>query len=77
MDILIVNKGKCKCSMSTMTKYGLDYFCNRCHKPVFGITDDDFTDNEYMEELRAELDAEARMENEGYDAQKLGEGSET
>ena len=62
MDILIVNKGKCKCSMSTMTKYGLDYFCNRCHKPVFGITDDNFTDSEYMEELRAELDAENRME---------------
>ncbi len=65
MDILIVNKGKCKCKGgSTMTKYGLDYFCNKCHKPVFGITDDNFTDNEYMEELRADLDNEMRMEME-------------
>jgi len=45
-----------------MTKYGGDYFCNRCGKPEFGVTDDSFTDNEYMEELRAELDEEARME---------------
>lgn len=63
MDILIVNKGNCKCDISTMTKYGFDFFCNRCHKPEFGITDDNFTDNEYMEELRMELDKEAREEN--------------
>lgn len=62
MITLIVNKGKCKCDVCTMTKYGGDYFCNRCGKPEFGVTDDSFTDNEYMEELRAELDEEARME---------------
>lgn len=56
---LIVNKGNCKCDMSTMTKYGLDFFCNHCHKPVFGITDDDFTDfDDYKAEVKAENDRE-------------------
>lgn len=54
---------KCKCMECTMTKRGLDFYCNRCHKPEFDITDEDFKTNDYQNELRAELDAEAREEN--------------
>lgn len=66
MITLIVNKGKCKCDMCTMTKYGLDYFCNRCGKPEFDITDDNFMDTpdvDLINDLRAELDEEAKEEN--------------
>jgi len=50
-----------------MTKAGLDYVCNKCHKPEFGVTDSDFADTpdvDLINDLRAELDEEARMENE-------------
>ena len=52
----------------TMSKVGFDYVCNRCHKPEFGVLDDDFADTpdaDLINDLRAELDEEARMENEG------------
>lgn len=56
---------RCKHSMCLMSKVGFDFRCNKCDGIVLDMTEDNFTDNEYQEELRAELDEEARMENEG------------
>ena len=55
---------KCNCKSCTMSKVGFDYICNKCHKPEFNITDDNFKTNEYEAEVKAENDEEARMENE-------------
>jgi hypothetical protein len=45
-----------------MSKVGLDYHCNKCGGIVLDMSDDNFTDNEYMEEVKRENDEEARME---------------
>ena len=53
---------KCKHSSTTMSKKGLDFVCNKCGGVVLGVSDMDFMESEYQAEVKAELDAEMRME---------------
>ena len=50
-----------------MSKIGLDFHCNKCGGIVLDMSEDNFEDTpdiDLINDLRAELDEEARMENE-------------
>ena len=58
---------KCRHSSCLMSKIGLNYHCNKCGSIVLDMNEDNFTDTpdvDLINDLRAELDEEARMENE-------------
>ncbi|KKR00136.1 MAG: hypothetical protein UT24_C0016G0025 [Candidatus Woesebacteria bacterium GW2011_GWB1_39_12] len=57
-----MNTKKCKHSITTMSKVGFDFRCDKCGGIVLDMSEDNFTDNEYMEEVKRENDEEARME---------------
>lgn len=55
---------RCKHSITTMSKKGFDYVCNKCGGVVVGYEDDTAKEDgaDLINDLRAELDEEARME---------------
>ena len=57
---------KCKCGSCLMTKIGFDFHCNKCGGVVVAYDQDfeDTPDVDLINDLRAELDEEARLENE-------------
>ncbi len=61
------NNKKCKHSTCLISKVGLDFHCNTCGGIVLDMTEQNFEDTpdvDLINDLRAELDEEARMENE-------------
>lgn len=62
-----MNNKRCNHSMCLMSKVGFDYRCNKCGGIVLDMTEGNFEDTpdaDLINDLRAELDEEARMENE-------------
>lgn len=68
------NNKKCKHSTCLMSKVGLDYHCNKCGGVVLDMSDDNFADTpdvDLINDLRAELDEEMRMEARDVQAEML------
>ena len=58
---------RCQHNSCLMSKIGLNYHCNKCGGVVLDMTEGNFEDTpdaDLINDLRAELDEEERMENE-------------